>query len=77
MCINRNILVCMFVIRCMFRAYRDEKMALDHWNWNHSCELPCGSWKLNLILLEEQPVLFITEPFLQLRNLILYVFYIF
>lgn len=76
MCMNRNIPVCMFVTRCMLCAYRDEKRALDHWNLNYSCELPCGSWKLNIIL-EEQPVLFIAEPFLQLRNLFLYVSYIF
>jgi hypothetical protein len=29
------------------------------------CELPCGSWKLNLDLLEEQPVLLTNEPSLQ------------
>jgi hypothetical protein len=30
-----------------------------------SCELPCGCWELNPCLLEEQPVLLITEPSLQ------------
>jgi hypothetical protein len=29
------------------------------------CELPCKSWELNLGPLEEQPVLLITESFLQ------------
>ena len=29
------------------------------------CEQPCGCWELNLRLLQELPVLLITEPFLQ------------
>ncbi|XP_052021605.1 death domain-containing protein CRADD isoform X2 [Apodemus sylvaticus] len=35
-----------------------------------SCELPCGSWELNLGLLEEQLVISTTKPPLQPPNLI-------
>lgn len=31
----------------------------------HGCQLPCGCWELNLDLLQEQQVLFTTEPTLQ------------
>jgi hypothetical protein len=34
------------------------------------CELPCGCWELNSGPLEEQPVLFTAEPFLQPLKLI-------
>ncbi|CAO2602035.1 hypothetical protein LEMLEM_LOCUS10996, partial [Lemmus lemmus] len=27
------------------------------WNWNHSCELPCGYWELILGPLKEQSMM--------------------
>lgn len=41
-------------------------MALDFWEWSR--ELPCGSSESYLGLLEEQKVLFTSEPSLQIQK---------
>jgi hypothetical protein len=67
------LILCVFVyiyvykyITCMFGALRSQKRASDPRKLElDSCKQPCGYWEQNPGLLERQPVLLTSEPYLQ------------